>query len=1059
MAKSEQHPPYVLGLDLGVQSVGWAILDLDRKGKPCRVRRAGVRCFDSGVGSEKEIEMGVDESANAKRRQARMQRRQTWRRARRMKKVFQLLQRAGLLPAGPSGSPTERDELLKTLDRRLLKEEQLDGDRISAHLLPYRLRAKSLDEALSPHALGRALYHLAQRRGFLSNRKSQKDDEEEGVVKTGIAELHQKLAASGARTLGEYFAGLDPEQDRIRGRWTDRKTMLVPEFEAIWAAQCRHHALMTPQVRNELYRAIFFQRPLKSQESLVGWCELEKTHRRAPLACLDAQRIRYWQKINDLEVFAPDGAVRRLTPEQKEKLAEELEHKGDASFHRIRTLLKLVKPKGDNPGHSFNLEQAGDKGLIGNRTNAKLVKLLDKAWLSMPEEQQDRLVNDLIEYENRDALAQRLTQRYAIPKELAEQAADLTLESGYHSLSRVGIRKLLPLLRDGKALATARKEVYGEQLRPSEGIDKLPPVLEALPNLRNPVVCRGLTELRKVVNALIREYGKPALIRVELARDLKRSRKERERITKENNANRKAREEARQFLIENGIRDPKGGDILKYLLWKECNQECPYTGKPISKEALFDSPQFEVEHIIPFSRSLDNSFQNKTLCYMAENRDRKRNRTPFEAYSGSPEAYSEMLARVARFRGSAARAKLRRFCAEEIPDDFVDRQLNDTRYMSRLAGEYLGLLYGGVIDATGRRVQVSAGRITAFLREDWGLDAILGGGQVRDAIPPAEGERQKNRYDHRHHAVDAVVIAMTDAGTVKLLSGAAQAAEYQGHRLFAPVDPPWPTFLDEIRAAVDAINVSYRVNRRVSGRLHKDNFYSFRASGDAESAGSRSIRKRLENMSARDVDRIVDGRIRAIVEEKIQQLGGDWAKQFADSSNLPYFRCHDGRVVPIRSARVRESVNTRSIGSARARRHVVPGNNHHMEILASVDAKGNESRWDGVVVSLLDAGERRRNKGNVIRREHGEGKIFRFSISGNEYLELVENDVSRLYRVIAISDGEVEIRLHTDARPSTLLKKTPGARAGKRPSPARLFEAKARKVVVDPLGNVLPAND
>ncbi len=279
MAKSTK--PYILGLDLGVQSVGWAMIDVDEGGNPCGIRRSGVRCFDSGVGSETEIASGKDESQNIKRRQMRQQRRQLWRRGRRLKKIFLLLQKAGLLPPGETRTPQQRHELLKRLDAELSKTYLPANDRVAGHLLPYRLRALALDQPLPPFAFGRALFHLAQRRGFLSNRKSAaKDDEDSGDVKAGIADLWKKMKETEARTLGEYYSKLDPEDQRIRKRWTARQ-MYLDEFEEIWAAQSPHHPALTEVSKEQIHDAIFRQRPLKSQKGLIGTCELEPDCRRA----------------------------------------------------------------------------------------------------------------------------------------------------------------------------------------------------------------------------------------------------------------------------------------------------------------------------------------------------------------------------------------------------------------------------------------------------------------------------------------------------------------------------------------------------------------------------------------------------------------------------------------------------------------------------------------------------------------------------------------------------------------------------------------------------------
>ena len=368
-----------------------------------------------------------------------------------------------------------------------------------------------------------------------------------------------------------------------------------------------------------------------------------------------------------------------------------------------------------------------------------------------------------------------------------------------------------------------------------------------MPQLRNPVVCRGLTELRKVVNALIRQYGKPELIRVELARDLKKSRQQREDLTKQNRDNEKSRDAARKKIAERLHCDENAVsnlDILKVRLAEECNWECPYTGKSIAIEALVGKhSQFDVEHIIPFSRSLDNSFLNKTLCYHEENRGVKRNQTPYEAYAGERDAVAgdhRASEAVPRLGGPCQAAKVP---AAETGRGF--RRPDAARHPLHVAAGHRvsGLLYGGTIDADHtRRVQVSAGRITAYLRDEWGLNAILADGD----------EDEKNRDDHRHHAVDAAVIALTDAETVELLSRSAEVAAERGHRLFVleEIKKPWPTFLDDLRRAIDAINISYRVNRRVTGALHEETHYSkphqMHATRKARTVEYRHIRKPLQ---------------------------------------------------------------------------------------------------------------------------------------------------------------------------------------------------------------------
>ncbi|MGH9664919.1 MAG: type II CRISPR RNA-guided endonuclease Cas9 [Bryobacteraceae bacterium] len=290
---------FVLGVDLGVKSVGLALIDTQGG----RIIHTAVRVFPAGV--DGDFESGHDESKNKKRREARLARRQTERRARRMHRVFHLLQRQGLLPEG------EAHDCLKTLD------QQLAGKYDPHPGVPYTLRARALDFPLEALELGRALYHLSQRRGFQSNRRAPvKEDEKKGKVASGIEGLSAQIQQAGARTLGEYYARVDPHiaGARIRTRYTHRK-MYEAEFDAIWEAQAVHHAeKLSEGFRKRLRAAIFDQRPLKDQSHLIGACSLMPEEKRAPLYELDAQRFRLLDKVNNLRLAEPE---RKLTDEER----------------------------------------------------------------------------------------------------------------------------------------------------------------------------------------------------------------------------------------------------------------------------------------------------------------------------------------------------------------------------------------------------------------------------------------------------------------------------------------------------------------------------------------------------------------------------------------------------------------------------------------------------------------------------------------------------------------------------------------------------------------------
>ncbi len=687
----------ILGLDLGVKSVGLALVNPVSN----QIALTAVRVFPAGV--DGDFEGGGDTSRNAHRREKRLQRRQTERRARRLGVMHNLLVEAGLLPPGDTHST------LKELDRDLARKY---GPHPGA---PYILRARALDHPLEPHELGRALYHLAQRRGFLSNRLApMKEDEEKGKVKGGIETLAAGVEAAGKRTLGEYLATVDPQAERIRGRYTSRK-MYLQEFDAIWQAQAPHHRAAAAEFQDRLRKAIFFQRPLKDQR--VGACSLIATETRAPLRLLEVQRFRILDRVNNLRVSEPE---RPLTEEERSLLIAKLETEEKLTYAAARKLLGLKTP--------FSIESGKEKHILGNLTWTRFAKALNWHWTQMTRKQQDSLVEEWHRAKDDEALAEALQQwNDFTPEEIAAICA-VRLPDDYVNFSLAAIRRLLQHLEKGMATGAAKKVEFPDSFKAVEPLPRLPPVHEALPELRNPAVARVLTELRKCVNAVIREYGKPEIVRIELARDLKRNKKDRQTLTDQMRDRETERKTAEEELHRFGMTKISRRDIEKYLLWLECGKECAYTGKQISLESLFGhQPQFDVEHIVPRSRSLDDSFLNKTLCHRDEN-IRKRALTPWEMFREDLSGWEAFQSRVQKIKNQAKRSRLliQETRLDELLEKFSSNQLNDTRYASRLAAEYVGRLYGGVVDSAGtRRVFTSAGQITAQLRGYWNCNSIL----------------------------------------------------------------------------------------------------------------------------------------------------------------------------------------------------------------------------------------------------------------------------------------------------------------------------------------------
>lgn len=1113
--ENQASEPYILGIDLGTNSLGWALIALNEAGSQ-RLIRCGARIFDAGM--DGNIESGTEESRNLKRRQMRSQRRQIERRARRQRKVFHLLQRYGLMPAGKLATAEALQDAINALDKSILDsrwfaaKRQGNGFKEPDQVLPYILRASALDEPLPPHYLGRALYHLAQRRGFKSNRKAPpKKDEKPGEVEKGIGELREAMKQTGASTLGQYFARLDPFELRdgglkmIRQRWTARG-MYEDEFNRIWDAQAKHHpAILTTEHRKELYSAIFFQRPLWFPESLVGKCELEPGEPRAPKYTFLAQRFRLLQDVNNLRILPPADLARAPSPVGRREIVDELQLRGDISFDRVRRILGIGKEcrfniepprrkkrrRTDSAPGAAREERSGSAKLRGNRTTSAFFKAFGDRWCEMSAAEREEALHNVMSIQNEDALKHRLMSHWKLAENYAAELARFKPEPDYFNLSIKAMNKLLPELESGVTYAEARRKLYPEKFEARGELSELPPLWFAteksrlngwasernrLPDrktppdpiseIRNPAVNRSLTELRKVVNAIIRQYGKPTEVRIELARDLKRSKKERQNWTDRNRENEAGREKAKKNILEKAdLSNPSGTDVRKALLHEECCGICPYTGKPIDFRHLFGpESQFDIEHIIPYDRCFDSSFANLTLCYNEENRHVKGRKTPWEAYGGDPARYEEILDRVKRFHSPSAHGKLRRFQmqekeAEEFVSKFVSRQLNDTRYASKLAAKYAAMLYGGLSDDEHtRRVHVTSGEVTAQLRRSWKLNGILNDGPTTGG-----GETLKTRDDHRHHAVDAVAIALTSDSTIKQLSHAAQRASEHGQRKLS-VEGPWPDFVDSVRRQIERIIVSHRVSRKVSGALHEETIYSppfKRMDEKGRQAEVAHVRKKLKDISKSELEDIVDDAVRRLVQEKLSALGmTDPKKAFNHEANLPSLISKDGRRIPVKHVRIEKREPAKPLGVGRGARHVLSESNHHVEIYAELKRDGSEGRWDGEVVSMFEAYQRKKACKPIVQRDHGPLVQFKFSLAPGEVIECDDGSSShRLWVVRATSSESGTPRISLVRLNDARQKKEMTAKEYWRTFLNPLRELHARKITTGPLGDVHEAHD
>tara|TARA_B100000686_G_scaffold272486_1_gene289648 strand:- start:1629 stop:4763 length:3135 start_codon:yes stop_codon:yes gene_type:complete len=1042
-SKESTSDPVILGIDIGVASVGWALVKQSKSG--ASVQAAGSRIFDPGVeGSEKDIADGRDTPKSVERRNARQVRRQLWRRRRRKRKLFRTLQKYDLLPQGDDAG-SGRGEIIQNLDRtisRFLEDKGIDAN---PKKLYHQLRASALEHPLPPHLLGRALIHLGQHRGYQSNSKrfrSAEEDADLGPVESQIKETQAHLTGTYP-TVGSLLASLDPNEERLRGRYLGR-SMIKDEFEQIVDKQIELGLDLKDYAKQHIRRVMFFQRPLRSAKGLVGRCDLEGDGSIGPRNCKRAdpvfQEFRYLQKLNDLKLTDKrTGEIRELHEEERQAALELLEapedylgKKGKLTFATLRKNIGLDKPT----QWTTNFEDGGDKDFPYAKTLSSIRSALGEEWEGLAQQDRNDLVVLVLGEAHDDALVRLATERHGISEQAAQNLTQISLEAAYANHSRKAFNKLLPLMRQGDPYATARKEIYGSKSG-GKGLDRLPPVHEVIPHLANPTVNKSLTQLRKVVNAIIREHGKPDRIRVELARDLKRGRKDRAIISKGNRARAKIRETAKETLMELGFQEePKRGDIEKYLLWQECNEQCPYTGKPISFTQLFGpNPEFDVEHIMPLSRSLDNSFFNKTLCHAKENREVKKNLTPYECYSKSSR-YHGILERVKQFKGDAnvRLSKLKKFRQEQLDDGFAQRHLNDTRYASVASREYLGTLYGGETDVSGTmRVQVTTGMLTAVLRSCWDLNALIG---LRDA---------KNRADHRHHAIDAAVVAQTNHSLITQMQTTAKKG-YYWKLSSLEIPTPGPDFKASLEKTLDDMIPSKAISRRVRGPLHQETYYA--APTDTMKARKRVA---LRSLTKTQVSRIVDPKVRSLVTEALGS--DDPSKRFAEGNPMPHMPNRRGSDVPIKSVRIEVPETPTTIGKGARRRHVKTGSNHHMCVY--IHEETQKGRYE--IVSMLEAHKRISSGKSWMQPNPHPGERFLFSVGQGDALMKPGAAPEEIMVVTGITSGEITCRLARDGR--TAVERIKAGEKIRLRSPTQFVSEGYQKITINPLGSVRRAND
>lgn len=986
-----EYQKYRLGLDVGTNSLGWFVVWLDDANQPTGLGPGGVRIFPDGRDPQTQT------SNAAERRVARGARRNRDRYLVRRSQLMETLIDAGLMPKAES----ER-KALETLD-------------------PYELRARGAVEELSLSQLGRALFHLNQRRGFKSNRKSDGGNDEKGAIKEASSRLREAMIEAKAPTLGVYFNGLHQERHGVRARNTSLGTkavydfyptrdLLEDEFQVIWQEQSKHHPGLTETLREKLFEIVFFQRPLKSPP--VGKCALDPAQNpddaggfRLAKAHPLSQRFRIWQEVRNLMVGEVGTSPRDLTKEESDKIALALLQSNKVSFDKMRKLLKLPETA------QFNLESDRRKELLGDQTAQRLAskKLFGKAWRGFALERQVEIVERLLSEQDEGVLTEWLTFETGVDAALAAQIADALLPDGYGRLGDRAIAAILPYMQAGMRYHDAALAAGYDHAKAPTGeiLDRLPYYGEWLQDqvigtgdhrdkkedrwgrFPNPTVHIGLGQIRRVVNALIKKYGPPEQIVVELARDLKNSKKQKDEIEKQQKSNQRKNDRRREQIEAIGFA-ANHGNLLRMRLWEELNEDdvldrrCPFTGEVISIERLF-SDEVEVEHLIPFQTSWDDSAANKTICMRDANRA-KGKQTAHEAFGHSPvingRAYdwADISARAANFPGN----KKWRF--EPDADTrfakmggFLARQLMETSWLARLTSQYLSCI------TNPNEVWVIPGRLTSMIRAKWGLNSLL---------PDHNFTNAKNRADHRHHAIDAVVAGLTDRG---LLQGMSRAYDDARDKIEVPL--PWETFRDDLDGALKAMIVSHKPDHGREGKLHKASAYGFNKHQKA-GEGNLVYRKALVDLNENEVGRIRDEEIRTALQTYIEQnrLGGQKLREvlaaFGSRTDLP-FAPYGIRHVRITKKEKREFLVAIKDRKGFPYKAYSSGENLFVELYETLDGK-----WLGEAVTMFQANQKGYEP--TWRSQHPSATLV-MRIYKNDLMKINHDGVEKIVKVVRLA--------------------------------------------------------
>ena len=1094
---------YILGLDLGETSLGIATLN-EKNGEPIFLDEMGVRIFPDGREDKTKTPLAV------KRREVRGIRRNLDRRIKRKEKLMEFL-----------------------IENNIISQNK--EERLSLKLLnPYELRAKGLDKKLSLNELSRVLIHINQRRGFLSNRKSDKQQKDSSDMKVAIKETVEKIKNCGYRTLGEYLYLLQeknnhsllrikPEEvkkeeiiikkDKKTGEEIEKKKIVnsteynyfpsrqlyIDETNLILNKQCEFYPQLNDiifdkdlnkeiSIKDKIIDIIFFQRKLKPQE--VGKCRFEENEYRCPKASPLFQEYRILQELNNLELLDFNDGV-CLSNNDKEIIKQMLMSQKEVKFSSMRKKLNI------GANLLFNLESDEKDKLEGDKTSYELSKKenFGELWKDINEDKREEIIDKILNEENEEELSKYLKNNFQeLSEEQVESIKNAKLPDGYASLSLKAIKKLINYLRNGKRYDEACVIVYGSHSMKNNtlNLDKLPYYGEILTThviggttdekdkdnpekyfgkITNPTVHIGLNQLRYCINKIIEEKGKPEYIAIELARDLKLNKKQKDKLKEEQDQNlkdnKRINEELQKLEKEQNYDNRMLYKIWERLSLKDINKRCcPYCGKLISITDLF-SGNFHIEHILPFSRTYDDGINNKVIACSSCNNE-KGNRSPFETWGHDAERYNQIMSRV-ELLPKKMQWRFEKDAMEKFNDEnkILARMLSDTQYLSKVACEYLNCLYPN--DGK-KHIRTIPGQLTEKLRHHWGLNKLISG-----------DEDIKDRKDHRHHAIDAFVVACTSQATLNKVSKASgQRYITKTDRLIQNLEPPFENFnLQDIQRVVDNIVISYKEDHKglkqakakngTIAQLHNDTYYGLIEDVDGK-IGIFATRKPFIDLDKdlimknpeKDNKYIADDKIRYDLQELIKDISDkqeiariveNYSKTARKNGTIKSIRIHE--VKPYKSLMSVKDKNTGKIY-----KYAETNGNYCAEIYMPNRGK-NKNKWCVEIISNFDAHQ----KDFIPKwiKEEPEAKlIMRLFINDMIELEINDNNKdSAIKKLIPFAvDNKVIVRVKKMTngliylRPHNVAKEIKSDELSWACSADNLRLANAKKLRVSPLGKI-----